>query len=93
MRKAEGTNKLNVAGYDERELEKVLRRNQREMNGEGEMEEEEQPKEPTYFQGKAVTLSNNGADSKVQYDPTGGISDPQMLQVMQLSMQDVRDSW
>lgn len=88
MRKAEGTNKLNVAGYDERELEKVLARNQREMNGGGEMEEEDQPKEPTYFQGKAVSLSAN-TESKVQYDPTGGVSDPEMLQVMQLSMQDV----
>lgn len=89
IRKAEGTNKLNVAGYDERELEKVLERSRREFQ-EGEMEEEEEEvkKEPEYFQGKSVSLGGTSA----HYDPTGGLEDPQMLQVMQLSMQDVKYS-
>ena len=71
----------------------MLDRNQREMNGDPINGEEEADKGPQYFQGKSTSLGMGAASGKVQYDPTGGSNDPDLLKAIQMSMKDVKNEF
>ena len=91
--------KLNVSGQDERELEAALQKSLKEMGNENKGEEAKKEEEHKFkaFTGKGVSL-NEAADDKKgpQLDVNSDLykaleleygNDPEMLQVMMLSMQ------
>lgn len=92
-RNKEKNNEINLSGYDKRDLNKMLERARRQELGlEPESRlgrniepEQDKPAEKKFFEGKGVSLSS-GAQSLGWYE---GESDPEIMAVVKLSLQDV----
>jgi len=98
-RAKEGTNQLNLSGYDQRDLQKLLNKHQNEIDGR--MDEEEpndtnnkKKKEDDFFQGNSVSLKQDHhfafGKLPISYsDLFEGMEDPEMYQAIKMSMEDV----
>lgn len=68
-RKKEGTNQMNLGGYDQRDLQKMLSKHQKEMNGDKQDSSKGEKKEAEFFAGKGTTMGGS-EKNQVQYDPS-----------------------
>jgi len=93
-RNKEKNNEINLSGYDKRDLNKMLERARRQEQGlepetrlgKNVEDQPEKPAEKKFFEGKGVSLSSAGSNNLRWYE---GDTDPEILAVVRLSLQDV----